>query len=159
MFSVRITSFLIICTSFLAISVVAQDPGEQLSDSESPFTLWTHFRGKHLCHSCQPGKGFRCREFSCGGLAVQSQINSYIPELLVSTEWLSENLGDDTMVILHYGKISEFEEGHIPGARLISSKDFMVDNQSGLRHELPDDQGLEQTLRTWGINNNSRNKL
>ena len=92
----------------------------------------------------------------CGGLAVQSQPNSYRPDLLVSTEWLSENLGDDRMVILHYGKTSEFEKSHIPGARLISSKDFMVDNQSGLRHELPDDQGLEQTLRTWGINNNSR---
>ena len=92
----------------------------------------------------------------CGGLAVQSQPNFYRPDLLVSTEWLSENLGDDRLVILHYGKTPEFEKGHIPGARLISSKDFMVDNQSGLRHELPDDQALEQTLRTWGINNNSR---
>ncbi len=48
MFSARITSFLIICTSFLAISVVAQDPGEQFSDSETPLTLWTHFRGNDL---------------------------------------------------------------------------------------------------------------
>ncbi|MCK5691658.1 MAG: sulfurtransferase [Bacteroidales bacterium] len=92
----------------------------------------------------------------CGCLAVHSQNNSNKAELLVSAKWLSENLGDDRMVILHYGKIAEFEEGHIPGARLISSKDFMVNNQSGLRHELPDDQALEQTLRTWGINNNSR---
>jgi 3-mercaptopyruvate sulfurtransferase SseA len=87
----------------------------------------------------------------CGGLAVQSQINTSKPELLVSAEWLSENLGDDMVMILHYGKTSEFEEGHIPGARLVSSKDFMVNNPSGLRHELPDDKALEQTLRTWSL--------
>ena len=48
MFSVRITSFLIICTSFVTIAVAAQDQGKPMKDSVAPVSLWTHFRGNDL---------------------------------------------------------------------------------------------------------------
>lgn len=77
-------------------------------------------------------------------------------DLLVSTNWLEENLSDSLLVLLHYGMKTEFEQGHIPGARLISIWDILMENEDGLRHELPAGENLEQVLRSWGINQNSR---
>ena len=84
-----------------------------------------------------------------------SQTQQIANEILVSTEWLEENLTDPLMVVLHYGNKAEFEKEHIPGARHVSVRELMVDHEQGLRHELPEEQKIAQVLRSWGINTNS----
>lgn len=94
--------------------------------------------------------------FLTGYSANYCQAQKNKQDLLVSTDWLEENLSDSLMVLLHYGMKTEFEQGHIPGARLISIWDILIENEDGLRHELPAREKLEQVLRSWGINNTSR---
>jgi thiosulfate/3-mercaptopyruvate sulfurtransferase len=84
-----------------------------------------------------------------------SQTQQVANEILVSTDWLEENLSDPLMIVLHYGNRTDFEKEHIPGARHVSIRELMVDYEQGLRHELPEGQIIEQVLRTWGINTNS----
>ncbi len=93
---------------------------------------------------------------SMGRPDLYSQPVKVIPDILVSTDWLENNLSDPSMVILHYGNKARFERGHIPNARLISLKDVIEDIENGLKHELPDDLSIEQTMRSWGINNDSK---
>lgn len=96
------------------------------------------------------------------GLAIQegpeiwSQSVSGNMGLLVSTKWLEEHLKDSLVVVLQFGDRSDFEKGHIPGARFISLKEIMVDRDSGLRHELPDGEDIQKVLRSWGINHNAK---
>jgi thiosulfate/3-mercaptopyruvate sulfurtransferase len=93
-------------------------------------------------------------------LSTCAELNAQRPhekwDLLVSTDWLAEHMEDSSVLILHYGMNTEFKKGHIPGARLVSIWDVLVKNENGLRHELPGEQKLEQVLRSWGINNNSK---
>ena len=56
---------------------------------------------------------------------VKCQAELLEGDLLVSTEWLEEHLTDSVLVILHYGMKTEFKEGHISGASLISIWDIL----------------------------------
>jgi len=76
--------------------------------------------------------------------------------LLVSTDWLEDHLHDSLMLLLHYGMKTDFEKEHIPGARLVSIWDILVENEEGVRHELPGKEELEKVLRSWGIHNDSK---
>jgi len=78
-----------------------------------------------------------------GGPELFSQTIPDEMEVLISTEWLEDHLNDPLLVLLHYGNASDFEKGHIPGARLISLKDILVDRENGLRHELPDGEDIQ----------------
>ena len=89
------------------------------------------------------------------GSHVISQTPQSVNELLVSTDWLEENLTDSSLVILHYGMKTEYKKEHIPGARYVNIWDLLVDLDQGPKHELPDEQTIEKALRTLGINNNS----
>lgn len=93
---------------------------------------------------------------SLGNKNLISQSTEYLPGMLVSAEWLETHLADPDLVILHVGRQADFEKEHIPGARLISIREILTDNQEGIRHELPDNPSIEQTLRSWGINNESK---
>ena len=56
--------------------------------------------------------------------------------MIVSAKWLSEHLNDPKVVILHVGeKRSEYDKGHIPGARFLALEDFI----EGEDAELPSD--------------------
>ncbi len=54
--------------------------------------------------------------------------NGYAKDVLVSTEWLAEHLGDDGVVV---GEVDEntdlYEEGHIPGAVKLHWRDDLQD--------------------------------
>ena len=84
-----------------------------------------------------------------------SQTQHSVDDMLVSTDWLEEHLSDSLLIILHQGMKTEYEKEHIPGARYISIFDLLVENEQGLRHELPDEQQIEQVLRSYGINTHS----
>jgi thiosulfate/3-mercaptopyruvate sulfurtransferase len=89
------------------------------------------------------------------GPALISQARQGANEMLVSTDWLEEHLHDSLLVILHYGMKTEFEKEHIPGARFFTIWDVLVENEQGIRNELPDNQKIEQILRSYGINTHS----
>jgi thiosulfate/3-mercaptopyruvate sulfurtransferase len=75
------------------------------------------------------------------------------PEMIVSAKWLSEHLTDPKVVILHVGdKRSEYDQGHIPGARFLALEDFM----EGEDAELPSTEKLKDTFEKLGVNNDLR---
>jgi len=79
-----------------------------------------------------------------------------VDEMLVSTEWLAEHLTDPQLVILHYGMKSAYDQEHIPGARYVTIWEFLIEDEQGLRNELPEEGKLEQALRSLGIHNHSK---
>lgn len=89
------------------------------------------------------------------GPALISQAQHRVNEMLVSTDWLEEHLNDSLLVILHYGMKTEFVKEHIPGARYFSIWDLLVENEQGIKHELPEEQEIERVLRSYGINTSS----
>ncbi|MBZ5504819.1 MAG: sulfurtransferase [Acidobacteriia bacterium] len=75
------------------------------------------------------------------------------PEMIVSAQWLSEHLNDPKVVVLHVGdKRSEYEDGHIPGARFLVLSDFI----EGEDAELPSPEKLKAAFEKVGVNDDSR---
>src|SRR5215467_10969002 len=75
------------------------------------------------------------------------------PEMIVSAQWLSEHLNDPKVVVLHVGeKRSEYDGGHIPGARFLALADFI----EGDAAELPATEKLKAAFEKVGVNDDSR---
>lgn len=75
------------------------------------------------------------------------------PEMLVSSEWLAKHLKDPNLVILHVAeKKADFNRGHIPGARYLSTDDFVTGDAA----ELPSPQQLQDVFQKLGVSDNSR---
>jgi thiosulfate/3-mercaptopyruvate sulfurtransferase len=78
------------------------------------------------------------------------------PEMVVSTEWLAQHLKEPKVVILHVSdKRSEYDAGHIPGARFLDTKAF-IDHDNPLNTELPSPEQLKDAFEKLGINNDTR---
>jgi thiosulfate/3-mercaptopyruvate sulfurtransferase len=74
-------------------------------------------------------------------------------DLVVSTQWLAEHLKDPSVVVLHVAqKRSDYDAGHIPGARLLLADDFIEDDDA----ELPSPEKLKATFEKLGVSNDSR---
>jgi thiosulfate/3-mercaptopyruvate sulfurtransferase len=93
------------------------------------------------------------------GLLLASQGNAepkLLPEMLVSTGWLSENLGEPDVIVLCIDSTPEFyNKGHIPGARQIKLEDIAV-TRDGIPNELPPVETLQHVFETAGVSNSSR---
>ncbi len=89
------------------------------------------------------------------GTGLLSQVMDEGTGMLVSTAWLEEHLADSLLVVLHYGMKTGFEKEHIPGARYVNIGEFLVEDEQGLRNELPEKDSLERALRALGIHNHS----
>jgi thiosulfate/3-mercaptopyruvate sulfurtransferase len=79
------------------------------------------------------------------------------PEMIVSTQWLSEHLKDPKVVVLEVAAAmgperASYDAGHIPGARLLLHQDFM----EGRDAELPSPQKLKETFEKLGVSDDSR---
>jgi thiosulfate/3-mercaptopyruvate sulfurtransferase len=74
------------------------------------------------------------------------------PEMIVSAKWLSEHLNDPKVIVLHVGeKRSEYESGHIPGARFLALADFIEGDDA----ELPSTEKLKDTFEKLGVSDDS----
>jgi len=74
------------------------------------------------------------------------------PEMVVSAQWLSGHLNDPKVVVLHVGdKRSDYESGHIPGARFLALEDFI----EGEDAELPSTEKLKDTFEKLGVSDDS----
>jgi thiosulfate/3-mercaptopyruvate sulfurtransferase len=78
------------------------------------------------------------------------------PEMLVSTQWLADHLNDPKVVVVEVAdERTEYDKGHIPGARFLSSDDHIVGHQ-GLMIELPSPEKLKASFEKLGISDDSR---
>jgi thiosulfate/3-mercaptopyruvate sulfurtransferase len=79
------------------------------------------------------------------------------PDFLVESDWLSEHIDDDNLVILEvrYHPHRFYTIGHIPGA--IQVKRFMDlgDNLGNPLMQFPTLEAFQTTLRQWGVNDDS----
>src|SRR6202012_4092343 len=90
--------------------------------------------------------------FSSAALAAPAS-GTVHPEMIVSAQWLSEHLNDPKVVVLHVGeKRSEYERGHIPGARFLALEDFIEGDEA----ELPSVDKLKASFEKVGVSNDSR---
>ncbi|BAO44934.1 sulfurtransferase [Thiolapillus brandeum] len=79
------------------------------------------------------------------------------PEFMVDSDWLSEHKEDKNLVILEvrYYPHRYFTVGHIPGAIQVQRFKDLGDNHSNPLMRFPSRDAFENTLRSWGINNDS----
>ena len=78
------------------------------------------------------------------------------PEILVSTDWLTNHLRDRDLVVVHTAsQRSDYDAGHIPGARWLPWN-AITRTHDGLSVELPDPSALDSVLESLGITNQSR---
>lgn len=79
------------------------------------------------------------------------------PEMVVSTQWLSEHLNDPKVIVLEVAasmgpQRASYDAGHIPGARLLLGEDFT----QGRYAELASPEKLKGTFEKLGVSNDSR---
>lgn len=88
--------------------------------------------------------------FSMRSLAADGKVH---PEMIVSAQWLAEHLNDPKVVVLHVGeKRSEYESGHIPGARFLALEDFIDGDEA----ELPPVEKLKAAFEKVGVGDGTR---
>ncbi|MCJ7628005.1 MAG: hypothetical protein MUO50_06400, partial [Longimicrobiales bacterium] len=76
--------------------------------------------------------------------------------LLVSTGWLEDNLNRPDLVILHAtNNRSDYEEGHIPGARLLLLDRISWEGETGVGVEFRPFAEIQGALKEAGVSNSS----
>lgn len=92
-----------------------------------------------------------CLVLAVSALAIgqsAAQVKPAHPEMVVSSQWLSQHLTDPNVVVLHVAdKKSDYNRGHIPGARYLSTDDF-VDGEVA---ELPSADRLRELFEKLGV--------
>jgi thiosulfate/3-mercaptopyruvate sulfurtransferase len=76
--------------------------------------------------------------------------------LIVSTDWVSQHIHDDSLVLLQVGDKDEYLGGHIPGAQFITVADISTPRGVGLALELPSVTQLEAAFEKLGVTDKSR---
>ena len=77
--------------------------------------------------------------------------------MTVSAEWLSKNISDPKLVLLHVGPNNDFAAAHIPGAQYLSMSDIsLTREESDLSLQLPPAERLKVTFEKFGVSNDSR---
>jgi len=72
-------------------------------------------------------------------------------QIVVSTEWLAQHLRDPGVVVIHAaGQKSDFDAGHVPGARWLAWQSYTT-QRDGLSTELPDAAQLDSVLELIGV--------
>src|SRR5215217_6992489 len=77
----------------------------------------------------------------------------YAKDVLVTTEWLAEHLGDDNVVVAEVDEAPDlYDEGHIPGAVKLHWRD---DLQDPVERDIVDRETFERLLGELGIGNDT----
>jgi thiosulfate/3-mercaptopyruvate sulfurtransferase len=79
--------------------------------------------------------------------------NGYAKPVLVTTDWLTEHLGDPTVVVAEVDENPDlYEEGHVPGAIKLHWRD---DLQDPIERDLVEKDSFEQLMSERGISNDA----
>ena len=85
--------------------------------------------------------------------ATEPKVNS---KMLVATAWLKEHLGDADLVLLHVGRDrSEYDAGHIPGARYLALHDIVEQHPDSL-NDLATVEKLQSAFEDVGLGDGAR---
>jgi thiosulfate/3-mercaptopyruvate sulfurtransferase len=77
-------------------------------------------------------------------------------EMLVSTDWLAKNLKDPSVFVIQVATDRKnYDEGHIPGARLLPAKAILT-TRNGVANELPDVAELQKVFERLGVGDAGR---
>ena len=77
------------------------------------------------------------------------------PEMLVSTDWLSQHLSDPRIVVLHVSaNRTGYDAGHVPGAGFVALSDLVV-ARDGIPNELPPAADLQRVMEHAGVSDDS----
>lgn len=74
-------------------------------------------------------------------------------DMIVSADWLASNL--EQVILIDIGEKSQYDEAHIPGARLLESRE-LVAVHNGIPNELPAVADLETLFSRLGVGNKGR---
>ncbi|MGH9753578.1 MAG: sulfurtransferase [Blastocatellia bacterium] len=87
------------------------------------------------------------------GKPAQPRVRS---EMLVSTDWLAKRLNDRDVFVIHVAaERKHFDDGHIPGARFLSSKEILT-TRNGVANELPAVVDLRKVFEQLGVGDTGR---
>ncbi len=79
------------------------------------------------------------------------------PDFLVDADWLAERLDDDNLIVLEvrYHPHRYLTVGHIPRAMQVQRFKDLGDNQASPIMRFPSREVFQETLRGWGVNDDS----
>lgn len=91
-----------------------------------------------------------------GVLASAAAASAARAPTFVSTDWLARHLHDPGLVVLHAAQQrSDYDAGHVPGARFVPWSAFAVARDS-LSVELPEPAAFDSLLEAAGVSDDSR---
>jgi thiosulfate/3-mercaptopyruvate sulfurtransferase len=91
----------------------------------------------------------RSQPIQTAGLKVRS-------EMLVSTDWLAKHINDRDVFVIHVaGDRKHYDDGHLPGARFLSSKEILT-TRNGVANELPAVADLQKVFEQVGMGDTGR---
>jgi len=79
------------------------------------------------------------------------------PAFLVDADWLADHLDDDGLIVLEvrYHPHRHYTVGHIPGAIQVQRFRDLGANEASPIMRFPSREAFQQTLRRWGVNDDS----
>lgn len=75
--------------------------------------------------------------------------------MLVDAGWLAKHLEDPLVTVVEVGAKTDYDTGHIPGARFIARDEIVIDCD-GIPNELPDEEQLVAAFTRAGIGDAKR---
>lgn len=90
-------------------------------------------------------------------LFVMASVARAAPGFLVDAEWLEQHLHDPKLVVLEvrYHPHRYYTVGHIPGAVQVQRFKDLGDNHGVPTMRFPKREAFQETLRSWGVDNDS----
>jgi thiosulfate/3-mercaptopyruvate sulfurtransferase len=102
-----------------------------------------------ICLLAQQASTIRAQPKQSAGLKVRS-------EMLVSTDWLANHINDRDIFVIHVAADRKhYDDGHLPGARFLSSKEILT-TRDGVANELPAVDDLRKVFEQLGVGDTGR---
>jgi thiosulfate/3-mercaptopyruvate sulfurtransferase len=77
-------------------------------------------------------------------------------EMLVSIDWLAKHINDRGVFVIHVAADRKhYDDGHLPGARFLSSKEILT-TRNGVANELPAVADLQKVFEQLGVGDTGR---
>jgi thiosulfate/3-mercaptopyruvate sulfurtransferase len=96
-----------------------------------------------------------CVAFLAPSARAQTRGTKASGEYFVTTQWVADHLKDPSLVLLAVGEKSEYDRGHIPGARYLDYDKVSTPHGSGLMLELPPVEQLVKLFEELGVSDSS----
>jgi thiosulfate/3-mercaptopyruvate sulfurtransferase len=96
-----------------------------------------------------------CALFLASTASAQTGETRNSGEYFVTTQWMADHLKDPTLVLIAVGEKSDYDHGHIPGARYLDYEKISTPHGTGLMLELPPVEQLVKVFEDVGVGDSS----